>query len=128
LADVVFHLLTLGYTFIERARTWDSYESSSCLDGGHLLLKITGWAVLAGALTVFLYSALGILRLASFSAGPNYPHELAMYRFKQWLTAMGISMLVALFAATFLWIKRNRPTDTTVPALPGAKLVPQHHD
>lgn len=73
-------------------------------------LKVTGWVVLAIALTAFLYSVLGYVQLASFSAGPNYPHELAVYHAYLWLTVMGISLLLALFAASLLWVKRKRLT------------------
>ena len=71
--------------------------------------RIIGWSVLAGALTVFLYSMAGMVKNASFSVVPNYPHELAVHWHHQWLTAMGISLFVAFCAATFLWIKRKRP-------------------
>ena len=73
-------------------------------------LKNIGWAILAGALAVFLYSMLGMIQNASFSAGPNYPHELAVRWHYQWLTAQGISLFIALCAAVFLWIKRKRPS------------------
>ena len=54
------------------------------------------------AVAASLYCVMGMVQLASFSAGPNYPHELAMHHLRQWLLAMGLSIFIAILCAILL--------------------------
>lgn len=66
------------------------------------------WVGVVVALLASLYCALGIVQLASYSAGPNYPRELALARFKLWLAAMlGFLALAGVFLA-MLWRIRKK--------------------
>ena len=49
-----------------------------------------------------------MIQLASYSAGPNYPRELATQHFRLWLLGMGLSITVGLFCLVLLWKVKNK--------------------
>lgn len=54
------------------------------------------------------YSVLGMMQLASYSAGPNYPSALASHHFKLWLVGMGLSLALGIWCLRLLLrIQRN---------------------
>ena len=60
------------------------------------------------AIVGVVYCVLGMIQLASYSAGPNYPRELATQHFRLWLLGMGLSITVGLFCLVLLWRAKNK--------------------
>jgi membrane-bound ClpP family serine protease len=60
------------------------------------------------AIVGMAYCVLGMIQLASYSAGPNYPKELATQHFGLWILGMGVSITVGLFCLVLLWKTKNK--------------------
>jgi hypothetical protein len=53
------------------------------------------------------YCLMGLIQLASYSAGPNYPKELAVKHFWYWISALGFSFTLGIcFLVLFLRLKK----------------------
>lgn len=66
------------------------------------------WAGVLGALLASVYCLLGIVQLGSYSAGPNYPRDLALERFKLWLAGMLLFLALAGVFLIMLWRARKK--------------------
>jgi|CXWL01.1.fsa_nt_gi uncharacterized membrane protein len=70
-----------------------------------LILRVGIFVAIVGV----VYCVLGLIQLASYSAGPNYPKELATQHFNLWLLGMGLSIIVGVFCLVFLGkVKRKQ--------------------
>jgi uncharacterized membrane protein len=70
-----------------------------------LILRVGIFVAIVGV----VYCVLGLIQLASYSAEPNYPKDLATQHFRLWLLGMGLSIIVGIFCLVFLRkVKSNR--------------------
>jgi hypothetical protein len=63
-----------------------------------LILRVGIFVAIIGV----VYCVLGLIQLASYSAGPNYPKELATQRLWLWLLGLGLSIIVGASCLVFL--------------------------
>lgn len=54
------------------------------------------------------YCVMGVIQLASFSAGPNYPKELATKHFWYWMSAMSLCFVLGVSSLVLLFGFKNR--------------------
>lgn len=54
------------------------------------------------AIAGMAYCVMGLIQLASFSAGPNYPKELAEKHFWYWLMALGFCLSLGISCVVLL--------------------------
>ena len=57
------------------------------------------------------YCVMGLIQLASYSAAPNYPKELAIKHFWYWISALGLSLTLGISSLVFLLRLRKRPQE-----------------
>jgi len=54
------------------------------------------------------YCVMGLIQLASYSAGPNYPKELATKHFWYWISALGFSLIFGISCLALLLKLKKR--------------------
>ena len=63
-----------------------------------LVLAIVGMA----------YCVMGLVQLASYSAGPNYPKDLATKHFWYWVSALSLSFALGISCLTLIFRLKKR--------------------
>jgi hypothetical protein len=69
--------------------------------------KLLLWLGLGASVLGVSYCTLGLIQLASYSAGPNFPKDLALFRMKLWLFLMLLCAGIATVFGIKLW-RMNR--------------------
>ena len=67
------------------------------------------WLYLAISLLGIVYGVLGLIQLASYSGGPNFQRDVALYRMKLWLSMIGVFAGMAVVSGVWIWRMNKRP-------------------
>lgn len=82
-------------------------DNEAGLIGARMLRVVLGIGLVI-AIVGIAYCAMGLIQLASYSAGPNYPKELATKHFWYWLFALSLSISLGVSCFAVLYRTKNK--------------------